>query len=159
MTPTTSLLSPRVQAAIALVLLIMFAGVLFVQAFVPSFKVEADTKQALFNLVVMAVSFYLGSSSGSAKKDDQNAALAAQLAGAPSPPPAPAPAAAPTPPVPPIAPPPPVPPTAPLPATYPIDLPPEAYATLLKDGWTDAQITAAGMKIPSTTAPITPPPA
>ena len=156
MTPTTSLLSPRVQAAIALVLLIMFAGVLFVQAFVPSFKVEADTKQALFNLVVMAVSFYLGSSSSSTKKDDQNAALTTQLATSAMPPPsAPAPSApispAPVPPVPPVAP--------ALPATYPIDLPPEAYAALLKDGWTDAQITAAGMKIPATTAPITPPPA
>lgn len=87
----TSLLSPRVQAAIALLLLLMFAGVLFVPAFVPAFKIDPDTKQSLFTLTVMAVSFYLGSSSGSAKKDDQNAALTAQLAGAP-PPIAPAPA-------------------------------------------------------------------
>jgi hypothetical protein len=93
MTPPTSLLSPRVQAAIAVILLLMFAGVLFIPAVVPGFKVEADTKQSLFTLTVMAVSFYLGSSSSSAKKDDQNAALTSQLVNAPPPPPPPPPTA------------------------------------------------------------------
>jgi len=141
MTPPTSLLSPRVQAGIALLLLTMFAGVMFVPVFVPAYKIDPASQQALFTLVVMAVSFYLGSSSGAAKKDDQNAALTAQLAATPTPPPL-----SPQPDVPPD---PPAPPVAQLPTTYPIELPSGAYATLLKDGWTDAQIVAAGMKIPS----------
>jgi hypothetical protein len=135
----------------------MFAGVMFVPVFVPAYKIDPASQQALFTLVVMAVSFYLGSSSGSAKKDDQNAALTAQLAATPPEPPAPliapappastplaalvtAPTPTPTPPAPPA---PPAPPT-----TYPIELPSAAYAALLKDGWTDAQIIAANMKIP-----------
>jgi hypothetical protein len=142
----------------------MFAGVLFVPVFAPAYKIDPASQQALFTLVVMAVSFYLGSSSGSAKKDDQNAALTAQLAATPppiAPPPAPdapippvAPApSAPDAPAPSIAPAPPAPPAPVLPATYPIDLPPEAHAALLKDGWTDAQIVAAGMKIPAAAPP------
>jgi hypothetical protein len=143
MTPPTSLLSPRVQAGIAIILLVMFAGVLFVPVFAPAYKIDPASQQALFTLVVMAVSFYLGSSSGAAKKDDQNAALTAQLAATP---PAPPPPTEPQPSVPPG---PPAPLVAQLPTTYPIELPSGAYATLLKDGWTDAQIVAAGMKIPS----------
>ncbi|ERR1019366_1260295 len=150
MTPPTSLLSPRVQAGIALVLLLMFAGVMFVPVFVPAYKIDPASQQALFTLVVMAVSFYLGSSSGSAKKDDQNAALTAQLAATPPEPPAPLIAPAPIAPAPAAAlvtVPTPTPP-APPPTTYPIELPSAAYAALIKDGWTDAQIVAANMKIP-----------
>ena len=50
-------LSPAVQALIALALLVMFAGVLFVPAFSTTFKVEADTKQTLFTLVTAVVFF------------------------------------------------------------------------------------------------------
>jgi hypothetical protein len=41
---------------------------------------------------------------------------------------------------------------APTPApasSYPIELPQAAYDTMVKDGWTDAQIIAAGMKPPT----------
>jgi hypothetical protein len=128
----------------------MFAGVMFVPVFVPAYKIDPASQQALFTLVVMAVSFYLGSSSGSAKKDDQNAALTAQLAATPPEPPAPLIAPAPIAPAPAAAlvtVPTPTPP-APPPTTYPIELPSAAYAALIKDGWTDAQIVAANMKIP-----------
>jgi hypothetical protein len=85
--PLTNILNPRVQAAITILLLLMFAGVLFVPAFINSFKVEADTKQTLFTLVTAVVFFFIGRNADSANRDDQTAALTAQLAGAPVAPP------------------------------------------------------------------------
>lgn len=62
-------LSPAVQALIALALLAMFAGVLFVPAFSATFKVDADTKQTLFTLVTAVVFFFIGKNTDSAGRD------------------------------------------------------------------------------------------
>lgn len=71
-------LSPAIQAGIALALLAMFAGVLFLPAFQAAFKVEADTKQTLFTLVTAVVFFFIGKNTDSASRDAQitTAALA-----------------------------------------------------------------------------------
>lgn len=74
-------LSPAVQALIALALLAMFAGVLFVPAFRVEFKVEADTKQTLFTLVTAVVFFFIGKNTDSASRDA--AITAAAIAPAP----------------------------------------------------------------------------
>lgn len=74
-------LSPAVQTSIALVLLLMFGGVLFVPAFIIGFKVEADTKQTLFTLVTAVVFFFIGKNTDSARRDD--AITAAAIASTP----------------------------------------------------------------------------
>ena len=66
---STNKLSPAVQALIALALLAMFAGVLFVPAFNTGFKVDADTKQTLFTLVTAVVFFFIGKNTDSANRD------------------------------------------------------------------------------------------
>lgn len=83
MNPSQNKLSPAVQALIALALLVMFAGVLFVPSFNPGFKVEADTKQTLFTLVTAVVFFFIGKNTDSANREAQITAAAI----APSPPP------------------------------------------------------------------------
>lgn len=79
MTPTSNALNPRIQAVIALLLLLILGGVVFLPGLVKGFTVDADTKQFVFTATAIAVTFYLGSSSSSAKKDEQAAALTAQL--------------------------------------------------------------------------------
>lgn len=82
MNPTNKL-SPAVQAGIAVALLAMFAGVLFLGAWKPEYRVEADTKQTLFTLVTAVVFFFIGKNTDSANRD---AAITA-AAIAPTPPP------------------------------------------------------------------------
>lgn len=60
---------PVMQAAIALALLAMFAGVLFLPAIDAAFKPDADTKQTLFTLVTAVVFFYVGRNTSSASRD------------------------------------------------------------------------------------------
>ena len=79
---TPNILNPRVQACIAISLLLMLAGVMFLPAYVPTFKVDSDAKQLLGTLATVAVSFYLGSSSSSARKDERAADLTAQIVAA-----------------------------------------------------------------------------
>lgn len=62
--------NPLVQAIIALILLVMFAVALFLPAWFPDFHPDASVLQTLLTLVVVGVSFYLGSASGSARKDE-----------------------------------------------------------------------------------------
>ena len=76
---TQNKLSPAVQALIALALLLMFAGVMFLPAFVAGFAVEADTKQTLFTLVTAVVFFFIGRNTDSAGRDA--AITAAAIAG------------------------------------------------------------------------------
>lgn len=76
-------LSPAVQAAIVAALLLMYGGVLFVPVWVPAFKVDADMKQTLFNLVTAVVFFFIGKNTDSANRE------AALTAAAIAPPPAP----------------------------------------------------------------------
>ena len=78
MTPANRL-SPIIQSLIAGALLLMFAGVLFVPAFDPGFKVDADSKQTLFTLVTAAVFFFIGKNTNTAERDAQTAALTQQL--------------------------------------------------------------------------------
>ena len=73
---TPNKLSPRVQAGIAFVLLLMFAGIMFLPAFQSSFKVDADTKQTLFTLVTAVVFFFIGKNTDSAQRDAQLTAAA-----------------------------------------------------------------------------------
>jgi hypothetical protein len=75
MTPTNKL-SPAVQAIIAFVLLVMFAGVLFLPGIVPGFQPEADTKQTLFTLVTAVVFFFIGKNTDSARNEAQLTAAA-----------------------------------------------------------------------------------
>ena len=81
--PDKPVLNPRVQAGIAVLLLVMFAGVLFLPALIPTFKLDAAVEQVLLTLATVAVSFYLGSSSASASKD--TALQAAASAAIPAP--------------------------------------------------------------------------
>src|SRR5688572_20663714 len=83
MTPEANKLSPRVQALIAAILLGLFAGVIFLPAFLPGFEVEADTKQTLFTLVTAVVFFFIGKNTDSAGREAQLTAAAI----APAPPP------------------------------------------------------------------------
>ncbi len=76
-------LSPRVQALIAGILLGLFAGVIFLPAFLPGFEVEADTKQTLFTLVTAVVFFFIGKNTDSAGREAQ--ITAAAIAPAPMP--------------------------------------------------------------------------
>ena len=69
------------QGVIALLLMGNFTVMLLGPSLFSSYKPpEAGLTQTLVNLVILAVGYYLGSSSGSAKKDEANAALTAQLA-------------------------------------------------------------------------------
>lgn len=89
--PPVNKLSPAIQAAIALILLLMFGGVLFLPAFVATFKVDADVKQTLFALVTAVVFFFIGKNTDSAGRDAAitAAAIAPSNGGAPTPTPAP----------------------------------------------------------------------
>jgi len=75
---------PRmIQATIAIVLLLLFGLLLLLPAFVPMFKVEADTKQTLFTLVTAVVFFFIGRNTDPGHAEAQVAAAqitAAQIA-------------------------------------------------------------------------------
>lgn len=71
MDPNQNKLSPRIQALIAIILLAMFAGVLFLPAFVKDFEADADVKQTLFALVTAVVFFFIGKSTGSTEREAQ----------------------------------------------------------------------------------------
>lgn len=75
METTPNRLSPAVQALIAAALLAMFGGVLFLPAFAPAFRVDADTKQTLFTLVTAVVFFFIGKNTDSARRDAQLASM------------------------------------------------------------------------------------
>lgn len=64
-------LNPRVQAAIVAVLLVMLAGALFLPLWFPQFKPEASVLQTVLTLATLGVQFFLGTSSGSAAKDER----------------------------------------------------------------------------------------
>ncbi len=62
-------------AAIALLLLAYFGVALFGPAIWPSMKIEANLTQTLMNLVIAAVSYYIGTTQQSAKKDETIATI------------------------------------------------------------------------------------
>jgi hypothetical protein len=66
--------SQSMQAFIVVVLLAFYGAALFLPAFLPVSLDEA-MKQTLLNLVIAAVSYYIGTSAGSSKKDDTIAGL------------------------------------------------------------------------------------
>jgi len=68
-TVETNKLSPRIQAGIAVGLLLMFAGIMFLPAVIPSFAVESDTKQTLFTLVTAVVFFFIGKNTDTASRE------------------------------------------------------------------------------------------
>lgn len=77
-TPPVNRLSPWVQALIAAALLAMFAGVLFLPAFVPNFKPESAILQTLFTLVTAVVFFFIGKNTDSANREAALTAAAIQ---------------------------------------------------------------------------------
>ena len=62
-------------AFIATVLLAYFGFALFGPAFFPSLKVETNLIQTLINLVIAGVSYYIGTTQQSAKKDETIATI------------------------------------------------------------------------------------
>jgi hypothetical protein len=68
-TPTANKIGPIVQACIAAALLGMFAGVLFLPAFIPSFHIDADIRQTLYTLVTAVVFFFIGKNTDSASHE------------------------------------------------------------------------------------------
>jgi hypothetical protein len=62
-------IGPIVQACIAAALLGMFAGVLFLPAFVPGFHIDADIRQTLYTLVTAVVFFFIGKNTDSASHE------------------------------------------------------------------------------------------
>jgi len=66
MKPTAN---PFMQAFIAVALVLFFGAALFLPALLPDFSPNESVLQTLLTLVVVAVGFYLGSSSSSAGKD------------------------------------------------------------------------------------------
>lgn len=66
--------SAFMQGLIALLLLCNFTALLLGPSIIPGYKEpSAAMTQTLVNLVILAVGYYLGSSSGSARKDEINA--------------------------------------------------------------------------------------
>lgn len=62
------------QGLIALLLIANFTFMLVAPSVLPGYKPPGDAlTQTLVNLVILAVGYYLGSSSGSARKDEINA--------------------------------------------------------------------------------------
>jgi hypothetical protein len=67
--------SAFMQGLIALLLIGNFTFMLIAPSVITSYKPPGDAlTQTLVNLVILAVGYYLGSSSGSARKDEINAA-------------------------------------------------------------------------------------
>lgn len=63
------------QAFIVIVLLALYATALLLPAFMPEVQFDEAMKQTLLNLVIAAVSYFIGTSATSAKKDDTIAGL------------------------------------------------------------------------------------
>jgi hypothetical protein len=62
------------QGLIALLLIANFTFMLIAPSILPGYKPPGDAlTQTLVNLVILAVGYYLGSSQGSARKDELNA--------------------------------------------------------------------------------------
>lgn len=62
------------QGLIALLLIANFTFMLVAPSLMPGYKAPGDAlTQTLVNLVILAVGYYLGSSQGSARKDELNA--------------------------------------------------------------------------------------
>jgi hypothetical protein len=59
----------RFVAFLATLIVILFSAVAIVSMFIPV-KADADIKQTIIAIVMLAVGFYFGSSSSSKKKDD-----------------------------------------------------------------------------------------
>ncbi len=62
-------------AVIAMLLLAYFGVALFGPAIWPALKIEANMGQTLMNLVIAAVSYYIGTTQQSAKKDETIATI------------------------------------------------------------------------------------
>lgn len=79
------------QGFIALLLIANFTFMLVAPSVLPGYKAPGDAlTQTLVNLVILAVGYYLGSSQGSARKDELNAnqqdkAIVALTAAVPAP--------------------------------------------------------------------------
>lgn len=65
----------RFVAFLATFIVCLFASVAIVSMFVPV-KADADIKQTIIAIVMLAVGFYFGSSSSSKKKDDTITSIA-----------------------------------------------------------------------------------
>lgn len=62
-------------AFIVVVLLALYGGAFFLPAFVPGVTFDEAMKQTLLNLVIAAVSYYIGTTKSSSKKDETIAGL------------------------------------------------------------------------------------
>lgn len=93
MTPNENKLMPWLQAGAAMLILIAFFAALFTVLLRPiaadARDIAAPMIEVLKAVVLILVGFLFGTSVSSAKKDDANAALTAQIVAAPTPPPAP----------------------------------------------------------------------
>jgi len=94
MNPTPNRLMPWLQAICALIILVCFFGIVFL-LLLRTTPVADDVKdivmpmiEVLKAIILILIGFLFGSSANSAKKDEQNAALTAQIV---APPPTPLP--------------------------------------------------------------------
>lgn len=74
MNPIPNKLMPWLQAASAMILLVLFCAVV-IAPMIGLNGADDDMKETLKNIMFILVGFLFGSSVGSVKKDDQNAAL------------------------------------------------------------------------------------
>lgn len=79
-------LKVSMPAFIVVVLLLYFGLALFGKRLGIEISGNDPLVQTLINLTIAAASYFIGTSQGSAKKDDQAAALTAQIVAAPVPP-------------------------------------------------------------------------
>lgn len=98
MNPNQNKLMPWLQAAAAMLILLCFFAALFTVLLRPiaadARDIAAPMIEVLKAVVLILVGFLFGTSVSSAKKDDANAALTAQIVATPAPVPLAAPAAA-----------------------------------------------------------------
>lgn len=83
MTTAPNKLMPWLQAVAALVIIALFC-VLAVGPMFGLAPADVDIKETLKAIMLILTGFLFGSAVGSARKDDQNAALTAQIVGTPT---------------------------------------------------------------------------
>ena len=90
-------LMPYLQAGVALLIVVNVFAIMYLVIFKPpgddAKEIIVPMIEVLKNIMLLLVGFLFGTSVSSAKKDDQNAALVAQVVPTNSPPPAPPPVA------------------------------------------------------------------